>query len=197
MNSKLFVLGLAPLVALAGCESAGNNSTAADNVAAADNAMMAPDDNGAAPANDQMSAESMPAQRFADTAGASDAFEIAAGKLAQEKGESKAVKDFGAMMVAQHTDSTAKLKAAGAKSDPKVVPNPALNAEQEANLTALRGASGEAFDTLYKTQQIAAHQQALALMQAYAANGDAPAIKSFAQETAPVVETHLDKVRDL
>ena len=120
------------------------------------------------------------AQKFANDVGASDYYEIEAGKLAQEKAQAQGLKDFGKMMVEHHTDSTNKLKAAGAKASPAITPNPALNVEQEANLEALRKADDAAFDALYKTQQVAAHEKALAIVKAYAASGDVAPLKAFA-----------------
>lgn len=133
-------------------------------------------------------------QAFADTAAASDAYEIAAGNLAKEKATSQALKDFGAMMVTAHTESTAKLKDAAAKVTPAITPNPAMTVEQEANLATLRDATGADFDAAYKSQQVAAHAKTLAAMQGYAASGDVAELKAFASTTAPVVQDHLAKI---
>ncbi|WP_423602148.1 DUF4142 domain-containing protein [Sphingomonas sp. MS122] len=139
----------------------------------------------------------MTGQQFADTAAASDMFEIESSKLARDKGTSDAVKEFAAMMIKDHTSSTAKLKEAASKAEPAITPNPAMNAEQSANLEALRAANGAEFDALYKQQQVAAHQKALAALQGYAANGDVPALKTFATDTSKVVETHLKHVSSM
>lgn len=136
-------------------------------------------------------------QGFVDMAASSDMYEIEAGKLAQEQGKSQAVKDFGAMMVKDHTASTDKLKAAGAKASPAITPNPVLTAEQEANLSALRAADGAAFDAAYKTQQVAAHEKALALVKDYAASGDVPELKKFASDAEKIVQAHLTKIKGL
>lgn len=137
----------------------------------------------------------MAAQAFVDTVAASDMYEVEAGKLAQEKGASQAVKDFGAMMVKDHTQSTADLKA-GAAETPGLTVAPKLTAGQEADLAALRDA-GDTFDTLYTQQQSAAHSQALALLQDYGANGDSASLKAFATKTASVVDGHLAKAGEL
>lgn len=136
-------------------------------------------------------------QQFADTAAASDAYEVAAGNLAREKATTQALKDFGAMMVTAHTDSTAKVKAAAAKATPAITPSPALTAEQEANLATLRDATGADFDNAYKSQQVAAHTKALELMQGYAASGDVPELKAAAGEIAPVVQQHLTQIQGM
>jgi putative membrane protein len=135
------------------------------------------------------------AQQFADNAAASDMYEIEAGKLAQKMGKSQAVKDFGGMMVTDHTKSTADLKAA-AGQDGSVTVAPKLTAKQQSDLDALK-AAGDSFDATYKQQQVAAHQQALSMLQGYAGGGQSQPLKSFAAKTAPVVEGHLEKARQL
>lgn len=134
-------------------------------------------------------------QGFVDTAAASDQYEIEAGKLAQENGKSQPVKDFGAMMVQDHTKSSNDLKAAAGNVQGVTV-NPQLTAMQKSNLDALRNA-GDNFDTLYKQQQVAAHEQALSLMRSYAETGDAQPLKDFAAKAAPIIDGHLTKARAL
>lgn len=134
---------------------------------------------------------------FANVAASSDAYEIEAGKLARDKATASALKDFGAMMVTHHSKSTADLKTAAGKATPAIVPNATLNPEQAANLDALRAANGAAFDALYRTQQIAAHQKALAAMEGYAAGGDVAELKAFAASTAPVVQSHLERIQGM
>jgi putative membrane protein len=198
MKKQYLILGLAPVLALAAC--GGNNTT---NTATADNMTdtgMSSDanmtDNGAD--NALVTGEAAtPSQKFANDVGASDYYEVEAGKLAQDKAKAQALKDFGKMMVEQHTASTDKLKAAGAKASPAITPNPALSVEQEANLEALRHADDAAFDALYKTQQVAAHEMALATVKAYAASGDVPELKKFASDAEKVVQAHLTKVKSL
>ena len=195
MKTHHLILGLAPALALAAC---GGNETATtntitDNISALD----VPADANMADNMAMADAALSPAQKLANDVGASDYYEIEAGKLAQEKAQAKGLKDFGKLMVEHHTASTDKLKAAGAKASPAITPNPALNAEQEANLAALRAADGAAFDAAYKTQQVAAHEKALAAVKAYAATGDVPELKKFASDAENIVEAHLKKIRSL
>lgn len=198
MQKHLLMLGFVPALALGAC-GGGNDArnTAGENTVANMEAMEV---GGATNVEDNAMVTgeaASPGQQFANEAGASDFYEIEAGKLAQEKAQAQPLKDFGKLMVEHHTASTEKLKAAGAKASPAIVPNPVLNAEQEANLAALRAAEGAAFDPLYKTQQVAAHEKALALMQGYAATGEVPSIKAFAGETQKVVQAHLTKIKGL
>jgi len=182
MKAKLF-FPAAAVLALAACGSdpeapAAEETVATDTATPADAATLAPT-----------------AQAFTDQAAASDMYEIEAGKLARTTGTSQAVKDFGEMMVTEHTDSSAKLKAAAAET-PGVTVNPQLTPQQQSNLDALRNA-GDNFDALYAQQQVAAHEMALQLLQNYGTSGDSEPLKAFATSTAPVVEGHLAMAREL
>jgi putative membrane protein len=199
-----FFLGLAPMLALSACGGHTDNTSTAANTADMTNAGLATDtmapgtDAANATGNAAMADAAMsPAQKFANDVGASDHYEIEAGKLAQDHAQNKALKDFGGMMVQHHTMSTEKLKAAGAKANPAITPAPVLNAEQEAMLAALQNAKDADFDALYKKQQIAAHEKALATVQAYAASGDVPELKAFAKDAQKLVQSHLTKIKSL
>ena len=196
MKKHMLILGLAPVLALGAC-GGGADNTADTNVTNTDVALTT--DNALAPADNAMLTDeaATPSQKFANDVGASDFYEIQAGQLAQERASAQGVKDFGAMLVKDHTTSTEKLKAAGGKADPAIVPNPVLNADQEASLAALRAAEGAAFDAAFKTQQIAAHEKALAILKGYAASGDVPELKAFAAEAQKVVETHLAELKGM
>lgn len=188
MNRYFFALGLGPAFALGAC-GGSEPVTTVDNIVA--NAATGTD-GGAS-----IGAAVATGQAFADAAGASDAYEIEAGKLARQRATVQALRDFGGMMVAGHTESTARLKAAGARAVPAITPDPRLSAEQEANLATLRQATGSDFDDAYKAQQVVAHEAALAAVKDYAAHGTVPELKAFAAEVAPVVQQHLDKIRGL
>ena len=135
-------------------------------------------------------------QGFVDTMAASDMFEVEAGKLAQQMGKSQAVKDFGAMMVKDHTTSSDKLKAAVGEAGNGLAVAPKLTPVQQGNLDQLRGA-GESFDAMYAQQQVDAHETALGVLQAQAQSGTVAQLKAFAADTAKVVQGHLDHAREL
>lgn len=204
MKRALLVTAATMTLLLAGaCSKQGTNQAYADNTMA-DNAMMANDmamngetNNSAMMGNNMAAPGMMTPQQFADTASASDAYEIASSKLAQTKSNSKAVKDFAAEMIKDHTKSTADLKAAAAKAAGNPTVTGQMTAEQQANLTALQGESGADFDSTYVSQQIDAHQKTLAALQSYAQNGDSPPLKDFASKATMMVQDHLDKAKKL
>jgi putative membrane protein len=136
-------------------------------------------------------------QEFADKAAKSDAFEIAAAKLAKTNAESADVKAFAATMIEAHTGSTAKIKAAAAKATPVIKPDPTLTSDLQSKLDDLGKLKGADFDKAYVDGQVSAHEDALSLMKGYAGNGDTPSLKAAAGEIAPVVQKHLDMARAL
>lgn len=194
----LIVVSALALTACGGNVTTANNTMVTEtDMSTANDTMMADNSGDAmgsqASAGNAMAAAPMTAQDFANTAAASDAYEIASSKLAQDKSSDAGLKKFAAQMIKDHTDSTAKLKtAAGA-----IKPDPAMNAEQKANIAALEAAAGAAFDTAYKSQQVAAHGKTLAAMTGYAAGGDNADLKAFAAATAPVVQGHLTMVQGM
>lgn len=184
MKTRNWLAGCAAL-ALAACGGDAEEDVVTEDTTA-DQAALAPDADAEMPTT---------AQAFADKVAASDAYEIEAGRLAQETGTSQAVKDFGAMMVEDHTTSTENLTAAAAQASGVSV-NPQMTAKQQSDLEALRNA-GDRFDSTYKQQQVAAHEQALAMLRNYASSGDDQALRDFASQTATVVEGHLNQAREL
>ena len=135
-------------------------------------------------------------QSFVDMAAASDMFELESARVAQEKSQTPAVRDFAQMMIADHTSSTEKLRQAAGQVEGVTVA-PEMTPAQQQQLTALRDATAEGFDALYKQQQVAAHEQALQLMQTYAEPGHPEPLMRFASTTAPIIERHLGMARDL
>ena len=139
----------------------------------------------------------MSVQDFANKAAASDMFEIESSKAALATSSSADVKKFAQMMVDAHTKSTADLKAALAGADPAVTPDPTLDPMQQASLDSLKSAPATAFDAAYKTAQVDGHQKALAMLQQYAAGGEAGPAKDFAAKMVPIVTEHLKMAQEL
>jgi putative membrane protein len=128
--------------------------------------------------------------QFVAKAGASDVFELREAKLMMSS-SSAGIRDFAQQMQTDHTKSTALVKAAAMKDGLKPGA-PMLSAKQTHDIAALTAAKGKARDTLYVTQQKAAHADALALMQGYSMSGTATHLKATAGEIAPVVQGHID-----
>jgi putative membrane protein len=144
------------------------------------------------------SAPTAPASaEFAAAVAASDLYEIESGKLASEKAASTEVKELAKMLVADHEKSTSDLKAAASGVQPVVVIAPALDAEKQGMIDALKNASATDFDKVFIEQQKQAHQKALDLLRSYSAGGDSQPLKEFATKASTVVEGHLERLNQL
>jgi putative membrane protein len=141
------------------------------------------------------SADKGPDQAFFEHAAEGGIAEVEAGKLAQSKGNSQAVKDFGAMMVKDHSDANAKLKSI-AGSEKVDLPSTS-SAGQMASKAKLEVLTGDAFDKAYIKDQIKAHQQTVALFNKEITSGADAQAKAFAKETLPTVRSHLKKIREI
>ncbi len=88
-------------------------------------------------------------------------FEIQAAKLAEKRSKNPDVKAFAAMMIHDHTQSTAALKAAIKASGATVTLPSDLPADKKAKLDELSSAAPAEFDKAYMESQVMAHQDAL------------------------------------
>ena len=139
-----------------------------------------------------MAAASSADESFYKDAAEGGLAEVSAGKLAENKGGSPVVKDFGGMMVKDHSTADAKLwKIAGA-AGVKLPTTPSV--EQVAAGERLKLLSGDSFDKAYIKNQIDAHRDTVALLKKEIASGHDAAAKQFATETLPTVQGHLEKI---
>ena len=194
MTYKILLAATASLaLGLGGCNNDADDTAANDMMAANDMAAndMAMSNDMAVPAEAPLATAD-----FIAAAAASDMYEIEAGKLAADKGSTQAIKDFGTMLQTDHKSSTDQLKAAAAEV-PSTMPVAEMTAEQKDMIDALKAASGADFDKAFLDQQVTAHTKALAMLNAYAAGGEADPIKQFATKVTPVVQGHLDKAKSM
>jgi len=132
---------------------------------------------------------------FAAKAAISGMAEVALGKMAAAKGASTKVKNFGQMMVTDHSKANNELM--GIANGKNIQLPTSLDAEHQAKSDSLSKLSGKDFDIAYINAMIEGHKKTLALMQSEATNGKDAELKAFAAKTAPVVQMHLDAVQKI
>src|ERR1700761_5872323 len=118
--------------------------------------------------------------------------EVEAGQMAQDKGNSQQVKDFGAMMVKDHSAANDKLQQI-ASSKGITLPT-SSSVGQMAEKAKLKVLSGDTFDKSYVKGQIKAHRDTIALFRKEISSGQDADAKSFATATLPTVRAHLKAV---
>jgi putative membrane protein len=121
--------------------------------------------------------------------------EIALGEIATERASSPAVREFGQMMVQEHTRMNEELAAIASQKGvtPPTAPDPGRQAVG-AQLSQLQGS---AFDRQYIQQQLADHETTLTLFEGEVESGRDPQLRAFAQKYAPVVQEHIAMLRRL
>lgn len=134
---------------------------------------------------------------FVQKAAMSDMYEVEAGKIASQKGQSDAVKQFGQQMSEAHTKTTEELKGIVQAEKIKVDLPTKLDGKHQRLIDDLNAATGADFDKTYTKQQIKAHSKAVELFEDYADDGDNAAVKAFAAKTLPVIKQHLQEAKKL
>ena len=120
--------------------------------------------------------------------------EISNGTLAQQRGGSKGVRNFGAMLVRDHSAAKAQAVAAAKRERVGVPSGMKLEASQlHRRLTGLRGAS---FDRAFISAMIEDHRKDIAKFEAQAKSGDA-ITRKLAAQTLPHLREHLRTAQSL
>jgi putative membrane protein len=115
--------------------------------------------------------------------------EVELGQLAQEKGQSQAVKDFGSRMVMDHSKANDELKSIAVQDNTPV--STSLSVSDKTLKVKLEALSGSAFDKAYMSAMVKDHQDDIAAFQKEANTGVDPKIRNFASKTLPTLQKHL------
>jgi putative membrane protein len=187
MRFGTFVLPAILSATLGACGQSDTTTPVEANEAAA---------NEVAPGNEAAVAPSG-TQAFVDKVAAGDRFEIETSRLVAGSAASPEVMDYARQLIAAHTQSTARLKAAAAKDSMGLVIDDRLSTAQQAALEDMKSKKGYIFDTAYLSAQVHGHGQMLTELKDYAASGDNASLKTFAQDQIPTVTEHVDKAKAL
>ena len=124
-------------------------------------------------------------------------YEVAAGKIAIEKGQSEPVKQFGRDVVEDHSKAGAEFKRIVQAGNIKAEMPTKPNKNQRESIGALNAATPENFDKTFADQQIKALERAVEIFEGYAEGGDDAALKQFAANTLPTIKQHLEQAKKL
>jgi putative membrane protein len=134
-------------------------------------------------------------QQFVNEAARGGMMEIELGQLAEKKGESSGVKQFGAQMVTDHTRLNNELGAA-AKKDGLQVPTE-LSSKQSAQIRSLSKLSCKEFDSKYAQLMVKAHTEDLAAFQKAESSTEKPDLKKAIADAIPFIQHHLGMAKQL
>jgi len=175
-------------LATSGCskkDDATTTTTATDTATPADTGTPT----AAAPVADSHAAQ------FLTDAIRGDNAEIKAGQAAQSMGSSQGVKDFGKMLVDDHTkarDQASQVAMAMNVPVPSDTPP-----EADKDLKMAMGMSGAGFDKDFIAMEVKDHKNDIAKFEAEAKSSDPSQVTDLAKQTVPVLKKHLQTAQSL
>jgi len=191
MKVQNIIFAAAACLMLGGC---GGNSHK-DSEALADSANTTMDSLHSKTYPDSHRVLSGPDAKFAVAAYGGGLAEVALGKLAQERASNQQVKDFGAMMVKDHSAANDKLKQIADAH--KVVMPAGITAEAQALKKDLEAKSGADFDKAYVDAMVKDHEEDIKEFQEAQNVIRYPDLRDFNQQTTPVLQKHLDAIKKI
>jgi putative membrane protein len=121
--------------------------------------------------------------------------EVELGRMAEQKGNNQAVKDFGQRMIEDHTNAESQLQQL-AKQEGVMLPGQpgaaAVSLHQQ-----LSSVSGAQFDAMYIDHMLAGHKGAITVFENEIEHGQNPAIRAFAESVLPVIQDHVRIAEDV
>jgi putative membrane protein len=132
-------------------------------------------------------------ETFVKKAVSGGAMEIELGRYAAENAGNQRVKNFGTMMVHDHSQANDALKKL-AVSKKYIVPDSMAN---EKLVNDLKSKKGNDFDKDYMKQMVTDHEQVIDDFKKEAENGRDEDLKEFVIKTLPVLQTHQDSAKNI
>jgi putative membrane protein len=193
MKQRLLPFAICLSVICISCNNTGdNNNTAADSPS-----LKGPDTANQNNNNTNNNMSNTPLTRedstFVMEAAIGGMMEVESGQLAQQNAANQRVKAFGAMMVTDHSKSNDELKSF-ASSRGMTLPTE-LPADKKKHLESMKAMKGKAFDNHYMTMMNEDHRKTIDLFQKQANSGGDAQLKTWAQNTLPVLQKHLDSAQ--
>ncbi len=136
-----------------------------------------------------------PDHRFMKMAAETNMTEAHIGQMAENQAASQAVKDFGAMLVKDHTQAYSALSVLGAKTGIQIPKG--INAAKITEITQLKPLKGKQFDRKFALDQVQSHSRVIAAFKQEAAHGQNADIKSYATKMLPGLQEHLRRAEQL
>ena len=129
---------------------------------------------------------------FIQKAGSVGLLQVKLGQLAEKKGSSPAVVEFGKRMATDYSKANEELKAAAKAAG---YPAPVLSRQDQQIFDRFQGKGRSSFDKAYMAQMVAHHSEELRLFQGESAGGRVQSLKQLASRMLPDTEQRLSLAR--
>lgn len=178
------IIAFALLFGMASCGNQGNDSVD-----------QAQERNEEQFADSEMEDRKVDQSDFMTQAASGGMFEVEAGRLAQQRAQNAQVKQFGQMMVKDHTKANDELRSA-ATSKNVMLPDSMSNEHMDMMRT-LRERNGAEFDREYMDMMVTAHDNDISLFEDAAQDLEDPEVKSMASAKLPTLRQHRDQAQQI
>ncbi|HUQ65539.1 MAG TPA: DUF4142 domain-containing protein [Flavitalea sp.] len=133
--------------------------------------------------------------KFAVKAASGGMMEVQLGELAQQKASSQKVKDFGKMMVRDHSKANDELKSiAGNKN---ITLPPAPGEDHMDHIKSLSEKSGKDFDKDYMKMMVDDHKDDIDEFEKCSKDANDADLKAFAAKTLPILREHHNAAKKI
>jgi putative membrane protein len=132
---------------------------------------------------------------FIKEAASGGMMEVQLGEMAQQKGQSRDVKDFGARMVKDHTKANEELKALAGQKNEKLPDK--IGSKHQKVVDKLSKAAAADFDKQYMQTMVKDHATDVSNFKNVSVKGNDTDLKALAAKTLPVLEDHLKQASDI
>ena len=139
-------------------------------------------------------AKDPPSKTFITKAIEGNMAEVSMGQLAQQNGQSEAVKSYGQMLVTDHGDANQKATAVAQQLG--VTPPTEPTKKQKADYDKMSKMNGAAFDKAFAQHMVTDHKKDIAEYQKAAKMKGDPA-GDYASQTLPDLQKHLEAAQGL
>jgi putative membrane protein len=121
--------------------------------------------------------------------------EVKMGELAKERAQSKDVRDYGQMLIDDHSKANEKAMAVARNMSVTAPTEPTAKQKQEHDMMAKL--SGSEFDNMFMSHMVQDHQEAIGKYTAQAQSGDSSKATDYAKDTLPTLRSHLSKAQSI
>lgn len=180
MKKTLLAIGSA-LLLLSACNTANNENKDANE--------RAKDANERKMQNTQIDYDA----EYAVDAAEGGLMEVELGRLAATNASHPKVKEFGAMMVQDHSAANEELKAIAAQKN--ITLPAALGENKREKVAELSKLMGADFDKKYASFMVEDHEEDIKLFQKEAENGNDASLKQWAAAKVPTLQHHLEMAK--
>jgi len=140
-------------------------------------------------------AQSAGDSKFLEEAVRGNMAEVKMGELAKERAQSKDVRDYGQMLIDDHSKANQKAMTVAKSMSVTAPSEPSAKQKQEHDMIAKL--SGSEFDSMFMSHMVQDHQEDIAKYTMQAQSGDSSKATDYAKDTLPTLRSHLSKAQSI